>query len=230
MRRLLFALLFVLPAISGAETLVRHCVEPSATGCARAVYVRPADASIVSALRGSYSAWMPLSQVQPTERISVCVDDPSFTAGQPGPCLTRIPGRTDNWQVKSIVYPVSPPTSADGHITVVWDAVITDSAGAAYTGTAGYRVNRQLDVCTTQPPDSRCGTMPWVTQDVGNVIRYVFALPAGRWCFTVQAYDAQGNGGVLTQQDPTLCAVPSQPQSVPGAPQNARAISGNYPQ
>jgi hypothetical protein len=229
MRRLL-ALLFLLPAISEAETLVRHCVEASATGCARAVYVRPADASIVVVLRGTTSPWVPLSQVQPTERISVCVDDSSFTAGQPGPCTTRIPGRTDNWQLKSIVYPVIAPPAGDGHITVVWQAVSTDLAGAAFDGTAGYRVNRQRDVCTTQPPDPRCGTEPWVSEDVGNVTRRVFILPQGRYCFTVQGYLATGEGGGITPPDPLLCALTGQTLRLPAAPTNARAISGNHPQ
>lgn len=222
-------LLALLPALAGAETLVRHCQEASATGCARAVYVRPAGASIVVVLRGATSPWVPLSQVQPTERISVCVDDPSVEVGQPGPCTTRIPGRTDNWQVKSVVYPTSVP-SGEGAITLTWSAVTTDLDGAAFDGTAGYRVNRQLDVCTTQPPDSRCGTMPWVTEDVGNVTRKVFSLPQGRYCFTVQGYTATGDGGGITPPDPLLCATTGQVIRLPAAPGNARAISGSHPQ
>jgi hypothetical protein len=225
MRRLLLALLFVLPAVASAEILVRDCPN---NVC---VWTLPANATRVQVNR-SGTPIVPLAEVLPTERIVTCYHDPDLVPGSSGSCDTRVPGRSDVWELKSVLYPTTQPApTGEGHITVVWDAVSTDTAGAPYAGTTGYRVNRQLDVCTVLPADSRCGTMPWIVQDVGNVTRHVFQLPAGRWCFTVQGYDASGNGGAVTPPDPLLCAIPSQPVApLPAAPTNARAISGNLPQ
>jgi hypothetical protein len=212
-----------------AQTLVRHCEQVSGTSCNRAVWVQPQNASVVVVLRGTTSPWVPLAEVLSTERITVCIDDPAIVAGQPGTCATRIPGRTDNWQLKSIVYPTTAP-STDGTITVTWDMPTVGTDGQPFSGVAGYRVRRQQDVCSQTTPDPRCGTMPWVEEDVGNVLRRVFTVGSGRWCFTVQGYIASGEGGGVSQLDPErACALPGQVIRLPAAPPNVRATSGDTP-
>jgi hypothetical protein len=193
-----------LPA--GAETLVQQCDQLSATDCARAVWVRPPAAITVRVLRGATSPWVQLSDVLPTERIYVCVDDPSVAVGATANCATLVPGRTDRWQLKSLVYPAIPASPAGTKpIVVQWEPVTTYSDGTP-APIAGYIVSMQQDVCSPDFSDPRCGTMPWTETDVGAVNSHAFPL-TGRWCFGVQARLATGERGVISDQNPAqTCA------------------------
>lgn len=198
-------LLLLALAVAGpaeAETLVHQCDQLSGMNCTRAVWVRPAAAITVHVLRGATSPWVKLTDVLPTERIYVCVDDPALSVGSTGKCATLVPGRTDRWQVKSLVYPI-----ATKPIVVQWDPVATYTDGTP-APIAGYIVSMQQDVCSPDFTDPRCGTMPWAEIDVGSVTSYAFAL-TGRWCFGVQARLASGERGVISDQDPAMtCASP----------------------
>jgi hypothetical protein len=221
----LVGVLFIAHA-AHSQTLVRHCEQVSGASCNRAVWVQPVNASAVAVLRGTTSPWVPLADVLPTERIMVCVDDPAIVIGQPGNCATRIPGRSDNWQLKSLVYPSAP---TGGPITLTWEAPTVGTDGQPFTGIAGYRVSRQQDVCSQATPDPRCGTMPWIPEDVGNVTRRVFTVDSGRWCFTVQGLIGSGEGGGVSTVNLDACALPGQVIRLPAAPTNVRATAGGTP-
>lgn len=90
--------LALLPCAGSAEVLVRNC--PTST----CVWVAPADATIVQVNRPG-APLVPLADVLPTERIAACYDDPVLTAGAAGTCTKRVPGRSDLWQLKSVLYP-----------------------------------------------------------------------------------------------------------------------------
>jgi hypothetical protein len=218
---ILWALLILCPAIAGAEVLVRHCDTPTATACAVApIWVRPVSAINVQVNR-SGAPYVRLSDVLPTERVAACYDDPAVAVGSSKNCGARVPGRNDLWELKSVLYP---PAQVVGQITVVWDAVTEDSDGKPFDGTAGYLLHRQQDVCGETSSDSRCGQMPWVTDDTGTERRKVYTGISGRWCFTVQGYTATRDLGVITTPDASACAVAGQIIRLPGAAKNVRAV------
>jgi hypothetical protein len=102
MRRLLLALLFVLPAVASAEILVRDCPN---NVC---VWTLPANATRVQVNRTG-TPIVSLADVLPTERIVTCYHDPDLVPGASGSCDTRVPGRTDVWELKSVLYPTASP-------------------------------------------------------------------------------------------------------------------------
>lgn len=117
-------LMFLTPALASADVLIASCASPSATGCSVArQWVLPANVTNVQVLRGTSTPYVPLSSVLPTERIAACYDDPGITAGSTAACAARVPGRSDLWQLKSVLYPTStPPASAPASITLTVDA------------------------------------------------------------------------------------------------------------
>lgn len=108
MRHLLLALLFVLPAVASAEILVRHCPSSSC------IWVLPANATRVQVNRTGTPV-VALAEVLPTERIVTCYHDPDLVPGSSASCDTRVPGRTDVWELKSVLYPAS---SAPGSMRI----------------------------------------------------------------------------------------------------------------
>ena len=99
-----FIVLLILPSAASAEILVRHC--QTAATC---VWVRPAGASLVQVNRTG-APIVPLADVLPTERIITCYHDPDLVIGSGASCDTRVPGRTDLWELKSVVYATSART------------------------------------------------------------------------------------------------------------------------
>jgi hypothetical protein len=218
---ILLAILVICPAMASAEVLVRHCDAPTATACATtSIWVRPASAINVQVNR-SGAPFVKLSDVLPTERVASCYHDSAVAVGSSTKCNTRVPGRNDLWEMKSVLYP---PAQVVGQITVVWDAVTEDSDGQSFDGTAGYLLYRQQDVCGETSADSRCGQMPWETDDVGPATRRIYTGISGRWCFTVQGYTVARDLGVITVPDPSACAVAGQVIRLPGAAKNVRAV------
>jgi hypothetical protein len=102
MHRLL-AIALLLPALASAEVLVRNCPTPTTCG-----WVRPANAVTVQVRREGIPL-VPLAGVQPNEYIAACYDDPAVAIGSNTPCKTVVPGRSDLWQLKSVLYPATPP-------------------------------------------------------------------------------------------------------------------------
>jgi hypothetical protein len=216
--RLLIAIVLLLPTIASAEVLVRHCDTPTATACAvPSIWVRPASAINVQVQRTG-APFVRVADVLPNERIAVCVDDAAVAPGSSTTCSTRVPGRNDLWQLKSIVF-ADPVTT--GQITLLWNVVTTDEHGEPFADIAGYVVNRQPDWCSETSADPRCGTAIWTTEDVVNVTSKVFTGLAGRWCFTVQAYTSGRELGGITELP--ACATPGQIKRLPGAVSNVRA-------
>lgn len=105
-------LLLLLPALASADVLVASCVTPTATGCSTVrTWVLPANATNVQVNRTG-APWVPLVQVLPTERIAACYDDPGVAIGSSTVCAARVPGRSDLWQLKSVLYPAAPAVPA----------------------------------------------------------------------------------------------------------------------
>ena len=205
-------------APAAADVLVRHCDTPATTGCSVAsIWVKPASAINVQVNRAG-SPFVRLADVQPSERIAACYNDPAIAAGSSAKCAVSVPNRTDQWELKSVLFPTG---QVLGQITLTWDAVTLDTEGQPFTGTTGYIVNRQQDVCLETSTDPRCGTMPWITEDVGNVTRKVFEGLAGRWCFTVQGYIVSREFGAMPATPG--CAVAGQKLRLSGTVQNVKA-------
>jgi hypothetical protein len=205
-----------------ADILVRHCDTPTLTACAVSpIWVAPPSAINVQVNRTG-APFVKLSDVQPSERIATCYNDPAIQAGSTAKCTKTVPNRTDQWELKSTLYP---PAQLLGQITLTWDAVTVDTQQQPFSGTAGYLVSRQQDVCLETSADPRCGTMPWITEDVGNVTSKVFAGVAGRWCFRVQGYIAGGQLGAISVPDADDCATAAQIQRLPGPANNVKATA-----
>jgi hypothetical protein len=201
-----------LPA--AGETLVSHCEKPAGSDCPRPVWVRPANAKTVQVMRDGGAPWVAIGDVKGSERIAVCIDDSKLKAGRSGACSTRnVPGRKDNWQAKRDVF--AAPV-AKGKIVVRWQAVTRDTQGQPFDGTAGYLLHRQEDVCLDTSADPRCGSMPWLTDDVGPKLEKVYENIAGRWCFRVQGYTKDRELGAITEVDPRACASPGGTAHLPG--------------
>lgn len=214
-------LAFLFSAAVHADVLVRHCDTSTATACATTpIWVKPASAINVQVNRTG-SPFVKLSDVQPTERIAACYD-PAIQPGSSATCAVKVPNRTDLWELKSVLYP---PIEATGQITLTWDAVTTDSTGAPFDGTAGYVVSRQQDVCGAAMTDPRCGTMPWITEDVGAVTKKIYAGISGRWCFRVQGRTAAGDLGVISVPDADDCSTAIPVVRLSGPVQNVKATA-----
>lgn len=220
--RMMIALLLLLPSIASADVLVRNCDMPTLMGCSVApIWVAPSKAINVQVNRSGVP-FVKLSDIQPSERIATCYNDPAVQEGSAAKCSKTVPDRSDLWELKSTLYP---PDQVLGQITVRWDAVKVDSSGAPFEGTAGYVVSRQQDVCGADMVDTRCGTMPWVSEDVGPVTQKLFVGIAGRWCFRVQGRTAAGDLGVISVPDVDDCAIAIPRVIVPGPVLNISATS-----
>jgi hypothetical protein len=88
------------PAV--ADVLVRSC-DTAGASCSKWAWVTPADAKAVQVQRTG-TPFVTLADVQQTERIASCYDDAAVAAGSSTACSTRVPGRTDLWQLKSVLY------------------------------------------------------------------------------------------------------------------------------
>jgi hypothetical protein len=110
----------LLPLVAQADVLVRSCPTAGTSCSATPTWQLPASAAAVQAQRTG-APFVPLAQVLPTERIAACYNDPTITAGSIGNCSTKVPGRTDLWQLKSVLYPPSAPTGP-ATITLTIDA------------------------------------------------------------------------------------------------------------
>lgn len=219
----LFWLLLLLPVAASADVLVRNCDTPTAMGCAVApIWVQPPKAINVQVQRSGAAPFVKLADIQPSERIATCYNDPAIQPGSSAKCTTTVPNRTDLWELKSTLYP---PDQVLGQITVTWDAVTASSDGEPFDGTAGYVVSRQQDVCGAEMADPRCGTMPWISEDVGPVTRKIFANIAGRWCFRVQGRTAAGDLGVISVPDADDCNTAAALKRVSGPVQNIKATA-----
>jgi hypothetical protein len=100
---LTFVLAFLVCAQVRADVLVRNCATATAS-CPVASWVKPSDATNVQVKRDG-APFVPLAEVQGSERIAACYDDPGVVAGSSTTCAARVPGRSDLWQLKSILYP-----------------------------------------------------------------------------------------------------------------------------
>jgi hypothetical protein len=128
--RVLAIVMLALASPVFAETLVRHCDTPTATTCAvTPIWVRSESAINVQVNRIG-APYVRLSDVEPTERIAVCVDDPAVTVGSSRPCSTKVAGRNDLWQLKAALYPAE---QGPGAIDLVWPPVTTDDKGQPLT-------------------------------------------------------------------------------------------------
>lgn len=219
--RYLVLLLLGLPvacSVAHAEVLVRQCDAPSGTTCSKWVWVQPSKAITVNTLRAAGgNVWAKLSDVLPVDRIATCYNDPAVIAGSSTMCSTRVPGRTDVWELKSVLYPA--PTV--GPLTVSWDAVTLDTNKTPMT-VGGYIVHRQLDDC--QPPTGPpCGSNPWIDQDVGKVTQIILEGLSGRWCFTVQAYSEAGDRGPLS--DPAFCQTAQVAKQIPSQVTGVKVVA-----
>ena len=220
MRLLLIACFCLVASVAHADILVRHCDTPTAMGCAVAsIWVKPSSALNVQVNRVG-APFVKLTDVQPSERIAACYNDPAIAAGSSAKCSVPVPGRTDQWELKSTLYP---PDQVVGQITLQWEPSSADTNGQPFADVAGYVTNRQQDVCLATSADPRCGTMPWITEDVGNVTQKVFAGLSGRWCFTMQAYTAAHDLGTLSTSD--TCQTAMAIKRLPGPPKNIRATA-----
>lgn len=223
MKPICFLVLVLLaPTLASADILVRHCDTPTALGCAVApIWVKPASAINVQVARTG-APFVKLGDIQPSERIATCYNDPAIQPGSSAKCTTTVPNRSDLWELKSTIYPPDQPL---GQITLTWDAVTVDSKGEPFDGTTGYVVSRQQDVCGPDMTDPRCGTMPWISEDVGPVTSKLFAGITGRWCFRVQGRTAAGDLGVISVPDADDCATAGQVIRLPGPVPNIKATA-----
>lgn len=211
MKKLLLSTLMLGTTAAHAETLVRHCPTVPTGDCANPVYVRPADARTVRVLRASEAPWVALSSVLDTERISVCVDDVTLVPGGPGPCTTRVPGRTDNWQVKGAVYAAPPPSSsvpgvpltltAAGGVTLRWGPPTTNEDGSPLTNLAGFMIYYHGEDLTITPEQSIRITDPSATS-------HTVSVPAGTWYFTLSAFNKDGGEGAEVPSGPYTVTEP----------------------
>lgn len=160
-------------------------------------YQMPADADVVKVLRTGGSVWTPLAEVLPTERIQVCVDDPAVAIGSTTVCATRIPGRTDNWQLRSLAIP---PPPAAGTVTFAWDAVTQFDDGKPIVGLAGYTVtvrHQDCDLSAGMPP---CEVATWEPPvEVGTVTQYLVANVKNEASIIVQGRLADGTLGLVSE-------------------------------
>lgn len=120
MKFLLLLAMLVAPTLASADVLIRNCDTPTAAGCAVApIWVKPASAVNVQVQRAG-APFVALADVLPTERIAACYDI-AITAGSAAKCAVNVPGRTDLWELKSVLYPAPAPAVA-GSLLLLVDA------------------------------------------------------------------------------------------------------------
>lgn len=214
-----FALLLaLLPIGAHAELLIRNCPNPSGTSCAAPVYVRPADVTVAVVLRnvnGLYqSLWLPPAQIGPTERISVCKDDPALTVGGTT-CTTRL-ASGDNWMMKSDALPATL-----GSVTFGWSAVTVNTDGSTLTDLAGYNVGIKRQDC--DPALANCVAAGYDPPLVlGNVLTFAVLNVARQACVIVQARNAAGDVGPVSDE---TCGSPPKPKPVPAKVTGVRVVT-----
>jgi hypothetical protein len=167
----LVALVLVCPRAM-AEVLVRSC-DTAGAGCAKAAWVLPVNAKAVQVNRTG-APFVALADVLPTERLAACYDDPGVTAGSSTVCASRVPGRADLWQLKSVLFPsVSPKTlqlTVDASVPR-WDSgapvpsnLLTDLTVRLYGGPLGQLKTLLDSVRWVEKPAFRregTTTLPW---------------------------------------------------------------------
>lgn len=163
-------------------------------------------------LRNNVSTWVPYAETLPTERLQVCVDDPAITIGSTKTCATRIPGRTDNWQLKTLAFPNSPS------VTFTWGAVTQNTDGSPVV-LAGYTVTTRHQGC-----DTALGNCPVADLDpsvdlVGPVLTYTVANVKFKACIFVQARTTGGDLGVISKE---VCSLP--PKILPNQVTDIRVV------
>lgn len=160
-------------------------------------YQLPANADIVRVNRTGGAAWVPVAEVQPTERILVCVDGP-VTVGSTSStaCTTRVPGRTDNWQLKSLAIP---EPLATGSVTFEWNPVTTFDNGAPIANLAGYTVSVKHQDC--DPATANCAPAAFeMPLDLGNVTRFTVTNVKHSAGLIVQGRLTDGTLGPLSDE------------------------------
>jgi hypothetical protein len=200
--RYLFSIALLWPAFAMAETLVRHCDTPSADGsvCSRpSIWVRSASAINVQVNRVG-APYVRLSDVEPTERIAVCVDDPAVGIGTSTPCSMRVAGRNDLWELKAALYPAE---QGPGAIDLVWPPVTTDDQGRPLTDIT-YRLWGGL-----QGKESLLASNVTVTS-----YRFTGAAYAVPYCFRVRAVYQ----GAESDDSPHACLTLTASNVKPAAP------------
>jgi len=217
--RILFATLVMLLATAAhAELLIRNCPSLSGTSCSNPVYVRPADATVVVVLRsvnGVYeSPWLPIAQIGPTERISVCKDDPALVVGGTK-CATRL-ASGDNWMPKEQAIPATL-----GSVTFAWDAVAANTDGSALTDLAGYTLSIKRQDC--DPALAGCLAAGFDSPlTLGNVLTFTVLNVQRQACVVVQARNAAGD---LSPVSDEVCGMPTKPKVVPSKVTNVRVVT-----
>jgi hypothetical protein len=198
--RVLAIVMLALASPVFAETLVRHCDTPAATTCAvTPIWVRSESAINVQVNRIG-APYVRLSDVEPTERIAVCVDDPAVTVGSSRPCSTKVAGRNDLWQLKAALYPAQ---EGPGVIDLVWPPVTTDDKGEPL-GDITYRLYGGLQGQETLRASNLLQTS---TQFTGAA----YAVP---YCFWVRAVYQ----GSESDDSPHACITLTQSKVKPSAP------------
>jgi hypothetical protein len=174
-----------------AAVLVRHCAAPTATGCSSALWVLPTQATVVQVNRTG-APFVPLASVQPSERIAACYDDPGLVSGSSAACAAKVPGRTDQWQLKSVLYPAAPPVPKSIGLTVDASAPRWDS-GAALATNVLADVSVRLYGAPAGQPKTLLDSIAWTASPVFRRE----ATAADRWCFAATlAIDTTGDGTV----------------------------------
>lgn len=211
--KILAALLLLVPALASADVLVASCSALSATGgCSSArTWVLPANATTVQVNRAGAAPWAPLAQVLPTERIAACYNDPGVAIGSSTGCATRVPGRNDLWQLKSVLYPAAPASpAAPATITLTVDAInphwdsgaplssnqLTDLYVRLYGAPEGQAV-MLLDAVpwapaltfkrSSQIPERTCFTASLALDTTGDKIPDKESAQTAPWCGTFAA-------------------------------------------
>jgi hypothetical protein len=177
----LAVLAFVCPR-AVADVLVRSC-DAAGASCAKWAWVLPPDAKAVQVNRAS-TPFVALTEVLPAERVASCYDDPGVKAGSSTVCAARVPGRTDLWQLKSVLYPAAPAVPKSILLTVdaanpQWTAGVRAGGRPVFPEelpTLGIRIygapEGQPPVLLTSAPWAASATFRRESQT------------AERWCFT----------------------------------------------
>lgn len=189
--------LAVLPALAQADVLVRHCETPAASGCTLTpIWVLPANATNVQVNRAG-APFVKLSDVQPSERIAACYDDPGMQPGSTTVCAARVPGRTDLWQLKSVLYPAAPPPPKSLQLTIDASSPKWDS-GAPLASNQLADLSVRLYGAPAGQLKTLLDSMPWSAL---LTFRRISAA-AERWCFSASfGLDTTGDG-VIDQEGP----------------------------
>jgi hypothetical protein len=181
LRVLAFLAFAIFCRASLADVLVRSC-DVAGPSCAKWAWVLPANAKAVQVNRAA-TPFVTLADVQPTERVASCYEDPGVTAGSTTVCAARVPGRTDLWQLKSVLYPVAAP--APTGLQLVVDAANPRWEGVRSGGRPVFAEELpNLGVRLYGAPEGQVVALldsaPWAA-----TVNFHRDLPPGeRWCFT----------------------------------------------